>query len=127
MPELQMSNQEEWIDVATLSGSSAITKEGFAVLYWNYDSDLNEKHDETLRYKLRVALRGVGHKITKVITTYDSDNETVVAIGFITTITKDEWDEANRLYNEWVDETHENEDVSDDESESESSESTDPI
>jgi hypothetical protein len=111
--------KEAWIDLECLSQSATI-ENGFAVLYWEYcnrDGSIDPE-DHTLRYKLRVALRAVGHKITKYITTYNDDGK-LTFLEVVTSITEDEYMEAGRLYNKWVGETQEEEYVHDSESECE--------
>jgi hypothetical protein len=97
MPEV---SDDAWIDLQSLIHSSTI-KDGLVNLYYAYDSD--GRYDESLRYKLRVALRAVGHKITKYKYAFDR-NLKVVLFDVYTTITKEEDDRMTKLYKDWLEE-----------------------
>jgi hypothetical protein len=125
MPE--PTNQEEWIDLVSLVESTTY-QQGKIVFYFEYKED--ETADRTLRYKLRVAIRSVGHKITKLVS-YFYPNGNLHMLEIRTTITDKEFDDAIKMYNKWNREVeqleYEVESESDSDTESESSESTDPI
>jgi len=125
MPEL--TNQEAWIDLQSLIQTTTYENKK-AVFFFEYHDD--ETPDETLRYKMRVAIRSVGHKITVVRKYFRSDHK-LQMIEFRTTITDKEFDDAMKLYSNWIDEVEDliysNDSESESESEDESQDSTDPI
>jgi len=124
--EVEIANQEEWIDLFCLLQDTAInTITRRAVLWFEYDDD--EKHDKTLIYQLRVALRAVGHKIEHIcynIEHVGGDNiAKVIGVEIETTIPESVMKGVNTLYRKWAAETKSHNHVeSDSESESESDE-----
>lgn len=131
MPEVQttaeMDNEEEWIDLFTLIETTNIISDR-AWLYYEYDE--NEKHDKTLIYQLRLALRAVGHKIVRIhysLLHDDDDIAKVVQLDIETTVEGDEWKAAARRYTKWCEKTKTHEHIQDDsDSESESGDDENP-
>ena len=96
------------IDVASLITSSYI-ENGFVVIFNQYCETYPEPSDNTYHYSLRVALRAIGHKITKHEKQYD-DNCNCSMKKFFTTITEQEGELITKLWNEYIDETEREED-----------------
>lgn len=117
-----MTNQEEWIDLVSLVESTTY-QQGKIVFYFEYDED--ERSDRTLKYKLRVAIRSVGHKITALTSTFYS-NGNLHLLEIRTTITDKEFDSAIKVYNNWIHDVEALEYECDSESESESDENDNP-
>ena len=114
---------EKWIDLCSLISSSTI-EDGKLVAYFQYHEDNPEPLYCTLTYQFRVALRAVGHKITKIKSLLTDDLECKMK-EYVTTITKEESDKMTKAYNAWIVGVSEEEYIScsDTESESSSSES----
>lgn len=123
MPEI---SDEAWIDFESLTTSGFIDHDNLMTFYFEYDED--EKYDQTIKFKMRLAVRAVGHKITRMEKRFNKNGDLYI-IYFKTTITVDEATRAMKLYNDWLGEVEECEyDDSDDETVVDSqSEDTDPI
>jgi len=106
MPELTDEMKEKWIDLYSLISCSGYINDKLCIFYQYGDNHPYRLYTSTT-YDLRIALRSVGHKITKKIThMYDLE---VVMIEYHTSITKEEDKVATKWWNEWVGETHEEE------------------
>jgi hypothetical protein len=103
MPEV---SDDAWIDLMCLIQSSTI-KDGLWNIYYCYARG-EDDYDETLRYKLRVALRAVGHKITKYKYVYDSSDQ-IRVFDVWTTVTEEELKHATKLYKDWDEDVDEEE------------------
>jgi hypothetical protein len=110
--------KEKWIDLITLAQRIIVCECCDKIKI----EETNVMNHENYMYSLRIALRSVGRRITKVNKYYDKDDD-LDLIVYETTITHDEYKIAIDLFDDWVTETHhqfhENED-SDSESEDES-------
>jgi hypothetical protein len=99
---LSESHSELWIDLLSLVSSSC-TEKGFTTIYYQYYKD--ENRDETLTYTLRVALRALGYKITKIECVYD-DNLNLRLKSYYTNIPPDVWAEARKIESDWIRDTY---------------------
>jgi len=119
MPQI---SDDAWIDLCCMLEETGYLRD-CAWFHFQYDFENNERHNPTLIYNLRVALRAVGHKITNIHYTLCGNEPFQVEIT--TTIPRDEWSVAKVLYENWCRETKTNThadsefDDSDEESESE--------
>lgn len=126
MPEI---SDDAWIDLCVLAENGSGYYKDSAFFFFQYDED--EEHDPALIYNLRVALRSVGHKITRIH--YTLVDGKAFQVDIYTTVPRDEWTNARKLYGEWciATKTHEHFQDSDcdndSDTESESEDSTDPI
>lgn len=124
-----MSN-DAWIDLHSLANYGSGFLHNKVFFFFHYEQD--EKHDPALIYHLRVALRSVGHKITKIEYTLVGEEKRLYQVEIETTITTDEWRKAHQLYGEWATATKSHRCIphladEERESEDESEDSTDPI
>ena len=92
---------EYWIDLYTLVEYATVAPNGLVDFFYQFDSEMPEIRPNAT-YHLRLALRKVGKKITKIERYIDNDfiikHET-----FYTDITEDEWTKATTMSNLWTD------------------------
>ena len=115
--------KEKWIDLVSLTQRFHMCDEcEYAVV-----EDISIINKEVYLYNLRIALRSVGHKITK-ITKFWNKEDNLDFIIYTTTITKEQHEIALDLYSNFEAEIsfdrHENQSESEDENDDDS---TDPI
>ena len=103
-------DKELWIDLHTLVSCSSINN-GFVEIVYQYTDDEPPRLDSGITYRLRVALRAVGFKITKLTRTYTFCDKLVMEI-YSTNIPDALW--SFKEYNEWMDEVEADEHVSND-------------
>jgi hypothetical protein len=124
MPDI---SDDAWIDLCCMLETTGYYRD-CAWFYFQYDLEEGERHNATLIYNLRVAVRAVGHKITNIHYTL-CDNETF-QLEITTSIPRDEWQVAKVLYENWCKETktnhnhHSDSEYSESESESDSESET---
>jgi hypothetical protein len=127
MPMASNFKNELWIDLKALVSSSH-AQDGFTVIYYQYSEEHPEPLYDHITYGLRVALRAVKHKITKIEHMYRPDL-TCVMKSYVTDIPHAVWEEKTKLWNEWiggvVSEFSVSSDSESDDSESSESDSTD--
>lgn len=116
--------EEKWIDLVCLSQIFQMCEDDKIVVI----EDTSVNQEEVYLYNLRIALRSVNHKITKITYFWNRDGE-LDFIRYETTIRKNEYETAINLHKNFRSETcfERNELVSDSDTESESEDSTDPI
>ena len=132
MPTASNFKNELWIDLKALVSSSH-SQDGFTVIYYQYSDEHPEPLYDHITYALRVALRAVKHKITKIEYVYKHDL-TCSMKSYVTDIPSAVWDEKTKLWNTWVGGVvtelghacDSNSDDSDDDSASQKSDSEDP-
>jgi hypothetical protein len=99
-------NKELWIDLHSLITTSSFDGDSDCMVadyHYERDDGSLEPCDDTLIYKLRIALRAVGHKITKISSGFNTQYRCVWK-EIYTTVNKSEWEESTKLYNTWVNE-----------------------
>jgi len=97
------STDDLWIDLSSLI-SSSMNENGFMVIYYEYDE--NDPIDNMIYYNLRLALRAVGHKITKTENSID-ENYKPTFVSYYTTITEQQHDMMTAIWNKHCEETME--------------------
>ena len=95
MPDI---SNDAWIDLWCLISCSGY-QDGILNIY--YGNNLSERDTYDFLYKLRVALRAVGHTITKFKKIYSCGNK-LELIDIYTTVTEAEGRRASGLYNDWI-------------------------
>ncbi len=99
-----VSKNELWIDLHTLFSCSNYENE---YLVLNYDYTLEkEPNDDTTHYSLRVALRALGHKITKIKVNFDDEGNAIFK-SYYTSINREEGEEATEMWNKYAGEIYE--------------------
>jgi len=99
MPDI---SDDAWIDLCCMLEGTGYYHD-CAWFYFQYDLEEGERHNDTLIYNLRVAVRAVGHKITNI--NYGLCGDNVFEVDITTTIPRDEWKVATVLYENWCKET----------------------
>ena len=114
---IMKKKKEQWIDLISLSQRINICDDcGFVVI-----EDKTLICEEMYLYNLRIALRSLGHKITKILKFWDK-NEDLDLIAYKTTITKDEFTIAMKWFDDYTQEVYEDRyesEIEDEESEDE--------
>ena len=98
MPQISNAVKDKWIDLIILMESCKI-ENGKAVFCYE-----GETINPTLMYQIRIALRAVGHTLTGYCKNYNHHQQ-LTMIEFITTISKDECEQATKWANEWMKKT----------------------
>ena len=94
--------KEQWIDLMTLFKCASYPN-NFMVFHYQYNKENPESITNTIHYTLRIALRSVGHKITNIETTFDS-NYSLLQESYTTTITEEESNYACKLLSKYHEE-----------------------
>lgn len=100
---LPESDSELWVDLLSLVSSSCV-ENGFITIYYQYVKN-SLGADETITYALRVALRALKYKITKIECIYNDECE-LRQKSYFTNIPPDIWNDARKLESEWIQETY---------------------
>lgn len=115
---IMKNNKDKWIDLVSLAQRfypCEDCKRGVI-------EDKSLISEELYLYNLRIALRSVGHKITKISKCWNKDGDLDV-ICYKTTINEQEYETAMKWFDDWIAETtihrHENESESESESDNE--------
>jgi hypothetical protein len=91
--------KEKWIDLVSLTQRFYPCDDcGYAVI-----EDKSLISEELYLYNLRIALRSVGHKITKITKCWNKDDN-LDLICYKTTINKDQHKIAIQLFDDWISE-----------------------
>jgi len=96
-----MSDDKElWIDLHTLVPSST-DRSGFLHIFIEYSDKCPRPYSDPIIFNLRIALRALGFKITRIVNTMKSDG-TDVMVKVETNVPSDLYKKSISIYNDWI-------------------------
>jgi hypothetical protein len=96
--EIIFEDDEKWIDLSLLTKGTYI-RDGKTIFYYQFPRPCEYEND-TLHTQLRIALRAVGKKITKVVCHYEKICQPI-QIEYHTDITEEEEENMTKLHNNY--------------------------
>lgn len=102
MKHMTQRRKELWIDLHTLVESASFDT-GFVCFDYDFT---NHYMDESIIYNVRIALRSLGYKITK-IKNHINSHYRCIFLEIFTNITKEDWEPTTPIYNDYVKDIYE--------------------
>ena len=102
-----MSDDKElWNDLHTLVPCATLDR-GFLYIHYQYTEKYPQANPDPTLYNLRIALRALGFKITRIVKTMNSSTVTMMTIQ--TNVPSDLYEKTMSIYNDWIGSVEEDE------------------